>query len=139
MKIKASFFVVISFLLIGCDVSRPEKEIVSELLDLPESLNWVMVINPSGCKTCLDEFYEALSQVTIKGGAIVIITPHTKGLRALPLFQKSQVPIIFDKHKILIQEGLVDFLDQIILFYKDDKQKFSIQDHLNVLEELLKL
>ena len=130
-------FALIFLIGVGCNRPKSEKEIVAGLLEMPESLEWILVINPAGCKTCLDQFYDALSHLTTSNGAIVIVSIQTEVLIASPLLQKkSQVPFYFDDKKMLIQEDVIHFLDQILLFKNGVKEKFEIIAFQEVLDEL---
>jgi hypothetical protein len=61
---------------------------------------------------------------------------QTEVLSASPLLQKSRVPLYFDDKKMLIQEEVIHFLDQILLFKNGVKEKFEIIAFQEVLDEL---
>jgi hypothetical protein len=116
---------------------KPEgKSKVAQLLEIDEPQDWILVIHPEGCKTCLDQLYQELSQLQTANGVIVIVAKNTKTLRLNPLFGQSLNPIHLDEEKKLIQEGIVDFQDQILLFSADELEKFEILNYETLLTSL---
>jgi hypothetical protein len=129
---------VVYLFLFGLMACKPQgKSEVSAILEINEPKNWILVIHPEGCKTCLDSFYEELMTLAPStDGAIVILAKNSKTLRMNPLIQNSPIPLYLDEEKQLIQKNLVLATDQILLFEPNGFQKFDILDYQKVLEEL---
>lgn len=127
MKIKLILIVSIFFLVLGC--TGDNKNRVAEILKISQPEDWILVIHPEGCKTCLDHLYQELRQLEATNGAIVILAKNTKIMRLNPLFEQSSVPVYLDEEKKLIQEGIVDLQDQILLFSKEGIEKFEILNY----------
>jgi len=127
MKIKVILIVSIFFLVLGC--SGKNKNRVAEILQISHAVDWILVIHPEGCKTCLDQLYQELSDLEPANGAIVIVAKNTKIMRLNPLFEQSSVPVYLDEEKKLIQEGIVDLQDQILLFSNEGIEKFEILNY----------
>jgi hypothetical protein len=135
MKIK-SFTLGIGLLcLVAC--SSRSKSKVASILGVPEPKEWMLVIHPEGCKTCLDSFYSELQLLTKESpGAIVLIAKNSKTLRLHPFIENSPIPLYLDEQKILIQEEFVEMTDQILLFRKDDFEYFNILDYERALQKI---
>jgi hypothetical protein len=117
--------------------SSPSKSKVSSTLGIPEPEEWMLVIHPEGCKTCLDSFYSDLQLLPKESpGAVVLIAKNSKTLRLHPFIENSPIPLYLDEQKILIQEGLVKMTDQILLFRNDDFKSFDILDYESALTEI---
>lgn len=136
MKIKRISFLLILFLVFGC--IKKNKNKITEILEIAEPRDWVLVIHPEGCKTCLDQLYQELGALEITNGSIVIVAKNTKSMRLNPLFEHSPVPVYLDEEKKLIQEGIVDFQDQILLFSNEGWQEFEILDYKALFSSLAK-
>ncbi|WP_339702820.1 hypothetical protein [Algoriphagus aquimarinus] len=134
MRIKRILIVSIIFLVLGC--SGKNKNRVAEVLEIPEPGDWILVIHPEGCKTCLDQLYQELSDFELANGVIVIVAKNTKTMRLNPLFQQSSVPIYLDEEKKLITEGIVDLQDQILLFSADGVEAFEILNYESLFTSL---
>lgn len=67
----------VALLLLLCTLAschQARKSQVAQLLAIPEPKEWILVIHPEGCKTCLDSFYSELEQLPVSSpGAIVIL------------------------------------------------------------------
>jgi hypothetical protein len=117
--------------------SSPSKSKVASILGIPEPKEWMLVIHPEGCKTCLDIFYSELQLLPKESqGAIVLITKNSKTLRLHPFIENSPIPLYLDEQKLLIKEGLVQITDQILLFRKSRAESFDILDYERVLQEI---
>lgn len=134
MRTKEICIISIFFLVLGCTGNT--KNIVAEVLEIPEPADWVLVIHPEGCKTCLEQLYNELSELETANGAIVIVAKNTKIMRLNPLFELSSVPVYLDEEKKLIQEGIVDLQDQILLFKTDGVETFEILNYESLLASL---
>lgn len=99
MRIKGIFTISIFFLILGCTGNT--KNIVAEVLQIPEPVDWILAIHPEGCKTCLDQLYQELSELETTNGAIVILAKNTKIMRLNPLFEQSPIPVYLDEEKKL--------------------------------------
>ena len=114
-----------------------EIEQVVNALSIPQPKNWILVIHPDGCKTCLDSFYEELMTLAPSTyGAIVILAKNSKTLRMNPLIQNSPIPLYLDEEKLLIQKDLIKPTDQILLFKKGSVEKFDILDYQKVFQSI---
>jgi len=129
---------VVYLFLFGLMACKPQgKSKVSAILEINEPKNWILVIHPEGCKTCLDSFYEELMTLSPStDGAIVILAKNSKTLRMNPLIQNPPIPLYLDEDKLLIHKNLIKPTDQILIFSKDGLQSFDILDYQQVLEEL---
>ena len=135
MKIKSSVFCWILLALVACQPKG--KSEIAAILGINEPEEWILVIHPEGCKTCLDEFYYQLEKIqNIDSGAIVILSKNTKSLRAIPLISNSPLPLYLDEKKKLIKKNLINKSDQIILFKNNGAQKFDILNYQKVFNQL---
>lgn len=118
---------LIFFLFLGSFACMPAgKSEVSEILGIEEPKDWILVIHPEGCKTCLDSFYTELMKLpTSSKGAIVLLAKNSKALRMSPLIENSPVPLYLDENKTLIQKGTVDPKDQILVFKKTKSKNLT--------------
>lgn len=138
MRSKPSCFFWIVMLLTTCQPKG--KNEVAGILGIPEPKEWILVIHPEGCKTCLDSFYEKLKTLPKDSpGAIIILAKNSKTLRMNPLIQASPIPIYLDEQKQLIQKGLVQMTDQILLFRGKGCTSFDILDYEHALIELKRI
>lgn len=130
--------VLIFILFIGSFACKPVgKSELSEILGIEEPKDWILVIHPEGCKTCLNSFYTDLMDIpTSSKGAIVLLTKNSKALRMSPLIENSPVPLYLDENKTLIQKGTVLLKDQILLFKENEVEKFDILNYQEVFQEL---
>ncbi|MFC3415803.1 hypothetical protein [Algoriphagus hitonicola] len=113
------------------------KSEVASILEIAEPKEWILVIHPEGCKTCLESFYSELMNLPKNSpGAIVILAKNSKSLRINPIIGDSPIPLYLDEQKLLIQEGLVKMTDQILLFRGDEFTSFDILDYERVLSEI---
>jgi hypothetical protein len=128
---------VLAGLLLWCSCSSPTKTDIAAVLSIPEPEEWMLVIHPEGCKTCLDSFYSELQLLPKESpGAIVLIAKNSKTLRLHPLIENSPIPLFLDEQKILIQEGLVQMTDQILLFRNDNFKSYGILEFESALREI---
>jgi hypothetical protein len=129
---------VVYLFLFGLMACKPQgKSEVSAILEINEPKNWILVIHPEGCKTCLDSFYEELMTLAPStDGAIVILAKNSKTLRMNPLIQNSPIPLYLDEEKLLTHENLVKPTDQILLFKKGSVEKFDILDYQKVFQSM---
>ncbi|QYH37335.1 hypothetical protein GYM62_00340 [Algoriphagus sp. NBT04N3] len=135
MKIKTLFILMGFFAFLSC--SNPNKSKISGVLNISEPEDWILVVNPEGCKTCLDSFYSELQLLPKDSpGTIVLIAKNSKTLRQHPLIEKSPIPLYLDEQKILIEEELVQMTDQILLFRGKGFTSFDILDYENALSEI---
>lgn len=135
MRIKSFIFGIGIICLVAC--SSPSKSRVASILGIPEPNEWMLVIHPEGCKTCLDSFYSELKLLPKESpGAIVLIAKNSKTLRLHPFIENSPIPLYLDEQKLLIKEGLVEMTDQILLFRNDGITSFDILDYERVLQEI---
>jgi len=112
------------------------KNQVAQLLDIPEPREWILVIHPEGCKTCLDSFYSELEQLPVSSpGAIVILAKNSKTLRLNPLIEHPPIPLYLDEDKKLVREGLVSLTDQLVIFRTEEVRKFDILEYQRALDE----
>lgn len=118
----------------GC--TGDNKNRIAEILKIPQPENWILAIHPEGCKTCLDQLYQELSELEMTNGAIVILAKNTKIMRLNPLFEQSSVPVYLDEEKKLIQEGIVDLQDQILLFSNEGIEKFEILNYESIFTSI---
>ncbi|GMQ30736.1 hypothetical protein [Algoriphagus confluentis] len=117
--------------------SSPSKSKVVSIIGIPEPKEWILVIHPEGCKTCLDSFYNELLLLPMESpGAIVLVAKNSKTLRLHPFIENSPIPLYLDEEKILIQKGVVQMTDQILLFRNDDLKFFDILDYETALKEI---
>lgn len=117
--------------------SSPSKSKVSSTLGIPEPEEWMLVIHPEGCKTCLDSFYSDLQLLPKESpGAVVLIAKNSKTLRLHPFIENSPVPLYLDEQKLLIKEGLVQITDQILLFKDERVKSFDILEYKGALKEI---
>lgn len=123
------------FLITACGPST-KTEVANEL-GFPEPQEWILVVHPEGCKTCLDSFYSELQLLPKESpGAIVLITKNSKTLRLHPFIGSSPIPLYLDEQKLLIQKGFVQMTDQILLFRNDNFKSFDILDFESALREI---
>lgn len=134
MRIKEIFFFSTFLLILGC--TGDNKNRVAEILGISQPTDWILVIHPEGCKTCLDQLYQELSEFKTTSGAIVIVAKNTKTMRLNPLFEQSPAPVYLDEEKKLIQEGIVDLQDQILLFSNEGIEKFEILNYETLFASL---
>lgn len=124
-------------MVLGCTDKSKSK--VAEILKIHEPNDWILVIHPEGCKTCLDHLYQELSDLETVNGAIVLVAKNTKTIRLNPLFNQSPVPVSMDEEKKLIKEGIVDLQDQILLFSAKGVEKFEILNYESLFISLRNL
>lgn len=137
MRINSSIFFWILFVLVACQPKG--KSEVAAILGIDEPEEWILVIHPEGCKTCLDSFYAELEELPQETpGALVILAKNSKSLLLNPLFENSPVPLHLDEEKKLIQEGLLEITDQILLFRSGSVEYFDILDYQRVIETINK-
>jgi hypothetical protein len=135
MRTNSLTFLIVLLILGAC--TSHTKTTVSSVLSIPEPKEWVLVVHPEGCKTCLDSFYSELQLLSENSpGAIVLIAKNSKTLRLHPLIENSPIPLYLDEQKLLIKEGIVQMTDQILLFRKDDFKSFDILDYERALSEI---
>lgn len=77
MKIKLIFLI----LLLSCS-SRGENhfEKIKDFYDIPSESEWILILNPTSCKTCFEGFINRLQNANIKSklGSIIIISTSVK-------------------------------------------------------------
>ncbi|WP_086499938.1 hypothetical protein [Algoriphagus ratkowskyi] len=134
MRIKGIFFFSAFLLTLGC--TGDNKNRVAEILEISQPTDWILVIHPEGCKTCLDQLYQELSEFKTTRGAIVIVAKNNKIMRLNPLFEQSPVPVYLDEEKKLVQEGIVDLQDQILLFKADGVETFEILNYESLFNRI---
>ncbi len=130
----------VALLLLLCTLAschQARKSQVEQLLAIPEPKEWILVIHPEGCKTCLESLYSELVQLPASSpGAIVILAKNTKTLRLNPLIEHSPIPLYIDEEKKSVKEGLVSASDQILLFKTDEVMKFDVLEYQLALDEI---
>ncbi len=133
-----SKWIWVNFLLLAIFSCKPEgKSEVADILGFDEPKDWILVIHPEGCKTCLDSFYDELLRLSPRNdGAIVIIAKNSKNLRMIPLIEKPPIPLYLDENKKLIREGIVELEDQILVFKEKSIERFDILEYQNVFQAL---
>lgn len=133
ISLVASFLILIG--LISC---KPKgKNEVAEILGIEEPKDWILVIHPEGCKTCLESFYDVLAALSPNpDAAIVILAKNSKNLRMIPLIENSPIPLYLDENKILIENGILELQDQIILFKDGSVEKFDILNYQKVFQSM---
>lgn len=135
MRIERLILWVALFFWVAC--SSPSKSKVSSTLGVPEPEEWMLVIHPEGCKTCLDSFYSDLQLLPKESpGAVVLIAKNSKTLRLHPFIENSPIPLYLDEQKLLIKEGLVQIKDQILLFKGERVKSFDILEYEGALKEI---
>lgn len=129
---------VLYLLLVGMMACKSKsKSEVASILGIEEPKEWILVIHPEGCKTCLDSFYSELQILPKESqGAIVLISKSSKKLRLHPLIQDPPIPLYLDDQKLLIKEGIVQMTDQILLFNSDQVFKYQILQYQAVFDQL---
>lgn len=131
---------VASFLiLLGLIACKPKgKSEIAEILGIEEPKDWILVIHPEGCKTCLESLYNDLASLTPDtDAAIVILAKNSKNLRMIPLIENSPIPLYLDENKILIEKGILELQDQILLFKDGGMKKFDILNYESALVEII--
>ena len=127
MRIKSA--ITLSFWLLVTACQPKGKSEIASALGIAEPKEWILIINPEGCKTCLDSFYTALMELPENSpGIIIILAKNTKTLRLNPLIENSPIPLYLDEEKKLIQKGFLEKTDQILLF------RSSCVEHIDILE-----
>jgi len=135
MRNKGILIVAALLFIWGCTGGN-RKNRVAALLEIPEPKDWILVIHPEGCKTCLDSFYsELLDLPPTTGGSIVILGKSSKTLRLNPLIENSPIPRYLHETKRHIQERIVDLQDQILVFKENEVLRFDILDYEKVFLE----
>lgn len=135
MRINQTRFYWLVLLFTACQpISKSE---VASILEIVEPKEWILVIHPEGCKTCLESFYlELMNLPKNSPGAIVILAKNSKSLRINPIIGDSPIPLYLDEQKLLIQERLVKMTDQILIFKQDGFKTFDILDYKRALDEI---
>lgn len=133
ISLVASFLILIG--LISC---KPKgKNEVAQILEIEEPKDWILVIHPEGCKTCLESLYDDLASLTPDtDAAIVILAKDSKNLRMIPLIQDSPLPLYLDENKVLIEKGVLELQDQILLFKNGSVEKFDILNYQKVFQSI---
>lgn len=135
MKTNSFLLILITLICTSC-VSKEKKEIAIAL-QIKEPKEWILIVHPEGCKTCLESFYAELENLPpSSSGAIVVIAKNSKNLRLHPLFEISPIPIYLDENKTLIEHGLVRPEDQILLFRNNGVKRYDILNYQAALSEL---
>jgi hypothetical protein len=135
MKISSVFTFLILLGLVAC--KQKGKSEVAELLGIEEPKDWILVIHPEGCKTCLESLYDDLASLTPNvDAAIVILAKDSKNLRMIPLIQDSPIPLHLDEYKVLIEKGILELQDQILLFKDGSVEKFEIVNYEKVFNSI---
>lgn len=134
MGIKAFSFLLL-LLLISC---RPAvtKEKIERVLGIEEANEWLLVIHPAGCKTCLDQLYQELGELELKGGAIVLVARNSKDLRMSDIYEQSPVPLYLDEQKVLLKKGLIEYQDQLLLFTGKTTEKYEALEYQLLIDKL---
>lgn len=130
--------VVLYLILLGLIACKPKgKSEVAEILGIEEPKDWILVIHPEGCKTCLESLYDDLASLTSNAdAAIVILAKSSKNLRMIPLIQDSPLPLYLDEYKVLIEKGVLELQDQILLFKDGSVEKFDILNYEKVFHSI---
>lgn len=133
ISLVASFLILIG--LISC---KPKgKNEVAQILGIEEPKDWILVIHPEGCKTCLESLYDDFASLTPDtDAAIVILSKDSKNLRMIPLIQDSPLPLYLDENKVLIDKGVLELQDQILLFKNGSVEKFDILNYQKVFQSI---
>lgn len=135
MRTNLFHFLLITLIVLSC--SPKNKKEVADILKIKEPKEWILVIHPEGCKTCLESLYAELENLPATSpGGIVVIAKNSKDLRLHPLFETSPIPLVLDENKTLIEHGLVRPEDQILLLRNDGVQRFDILNYQEALPEL---
>jgi hypothetical protein len=135
MRISSVFTFLILLGLVAC--KQKGKSEVAELLGIEEPMDWLLVIHPEGCKTCLESLYDDLALLTPNAdAAIVILAKNSKNLRMIPLIQESPIPLHLDENKVLIEKGILELQDQILLFKDGSVEKFDILNYEKVFHSI---
>lgn len=127
---------MILFLMVGCRQESNDYHLIHAQFDVPESADWVLVINPSACKGCLDILFSQIYEANLSRGALLIISPSSKTYLSNPHLSQLDIPILFDTKRFLIADGLFDVSDELILLKSDKSQKFSTDDWTSLQENL---
>ncbi|WP_192346756.1 hypothetical protein [Algoriphagus sp. Y33] len=121
--------------LISCKTTLSKDE-VNRVLGVEEANDWILVIHPAGCRTCLDQLYQTLSELELTGGAIVIVAKNSKTLRMSAIFEQSPVPLYLDEQRVLLKKGLIKYQDQLLLFSGGSIKRYEIMEYLLLVEKL---
>lgn len=129
---------VLYLLLVGMMACKSNgKSEVASILGIEEPKDWILVIHPEGCKTCLESFYYELAALSPNPDAvIVILAKNSKNLRMFPLIENSPIPLYLDENKILIENGILGLQDQILLFRENSVEKFDILEYQSVFQSM---
>lgn len=127
---------MVLFFLLGCKQGSNDYDFIHTQFDIPESVDWVLVINPSACKGCLDNLFSQLYEANLSRGALLIISPSTKTYLSNPHLSQLDIPILFDTKRFLITDGLFNVSDELILLKSDKSRKFSTDDWISLQENL---
>lgn len=141
MKIKYSLFFILIFLS-SCDNS--EKNQIGEIrkiFSIPQEIQWVLIVNPGTCKTCLENFLSRIHRVNKPDsqGLIFLVVNSQKEIKANHRTDQWGFHVIFDLEKKLIDQGIIQKESELILITPNSKSEFSLErglDVLNILEEL---
>lgn len=129
---------LIFLLLLGFSSCRQSaKNEISKILGIDQTTEWILVIHPEGCKTCLDSFYtDLLDLPSNSGGVIVLLNKNSKSLRLHPIIEHTRIPLFLDQNKILLQKGILEPTDQILIFRENKVEKFNILNYQEALDNL---
>lgn len=135
MRIKSSIFWWGLLVFVACQPKG--KSEVAAVLGIDEPEMWILVIHPEGCKTCLESFYAELEELPQETpGALVILAKNSKSLRLNPLIENSPIPLYLDEEKKLINQGLVQLTDQILLFKSKSVLHVDILDYSRAIAQI---
>jgi hypothetical protein len=135
MRIRPTFLYLLLVGMMACN-SKGKSEVAS-ILGIEEPKEWILVIHPEGCKTCMESFYDVLATLPPNpDAAIVILAKNSKNLRMIPLIENSPIPLYLDENKILIEKGILEIQDQILLFKDGGMEKFDILNYQKVFQSI---
>ncbi|MCH7398589.1 hypothetical protein MM236_11335 [Belliella sp. DSM 107340] len=137
MKINVLVLLGMVLLLTAC--TKPERndfDFVKEQFDIPQSSEWILVVNPSACKGCLDILFKQLSDEKLENGSLVIISPSIKTYLNNPYLSQLKIPIFFDTGRFLIEKNHYDVNDELILLSSELTLKFKTDDWLSLKKKI---
>lgn len=114
--------------LAACTMRDSRFDLVKNKFQIPDSVDWILVINASTCKTCLNTFLEEIAKENLESGAFLIISPGKKTFLNQISGLGLTIPVIFDSTKVLIDEKYISVEDELALIQHQNSKKIKIQD-----------